>query len=59
VCVGIENVVVGATTFTAQVEAGVAAVDGDLSGMFRMFDALIDFEMLFEMLPGTAQPVAQ
>jgi len=51
----LEDVIVGTTTFADQLEAGATAVDGDLTGIQRMFDALVDFDLLFEMLPGTAQ----
>ncbi len=50
----LEQVIVGATTFIDQVGTGAATVEGDVSGLQRMFGALIDFDLLFEMLPGTA-----
>ena len=49
----LEEVIVGATTFIDQVEAGAATVEGDVTGLQQVFGALIDFDMLFEMLPGT------
>ncbi len=53
----LEDVMVGAVTFTDQIATGVATVDGDITGVQAMFGALVEFDMLFELLPGTA-PVA-
>jgi len=50
----LEDVVVGTSTFMDQITTGKATVEGDLTGLQRMFDALSDFELLFELLPGTA-----
>jgi len=52
----LEDVMMGSTTFTGQIDSGVATVVGDATGLERVFNALTDFEMLFEMLPGTAAP---
>jgi linear primary-alkylsulfatase len=50
----LEDVMMGSTTFTEQIASGVATVGGDATGLVRMFDALVDFDVSFEMLPGTA-----
>ncbi|VAW04231.1 Alkyl sulfatase and related hydrolases, MBL-fold metallo-hydrolase superfamily, partial [hydrothermal vent metagenome] len=58
----LEDVMVGAVTFTDQIATGVATVDGDITGLQAMFEALIEFDLLFELLPGTApnvEPVAE
>ncbi|MFV2000888.1 MAG: alkyl/aryl-sulfatase [Acidimicrobiia bacterium] len=50
----LEDVMMGSTTFTDLIDSGVAKVMGDATGIERMFNALVDFDLLFEMLPGTA-----
>jgi linear primary-alkylsulfatase len=49
-----EDVIVGNSTFDELIEAGKGSVDGDLTGLHALFGALIDFDLLFEMMPGTA-----
>ncbi len=49
-----EDVIVGNSTFDGLIEAGKGSIDGDASGLHALFGALIDFDLLFEMMPGTA-----
>ncbi|VAW04223.1 hypothetical protein MNBD_ACTINO01-373 [hydrothermal vent metagenome] len=53
----LEDVIAGSTTFIDQITTGVATVEGDITGIQAMFGALVEFDLLFELLPGTA-PVA-
>ena len=48
-----DDVVIGQATFMEQIEAGNGSIDGDASGLVKVFGALIDFDLLFEILPGT------
>ena len=49
----LETVFAGEQTVRGLIESGVAEVDGDASGLTAMFECLVDFELLFEMMPGT------
>ena len=48
-----EGVIVGTSTLNELIAAGKGSVDGDASGLHALFGALIDFDLLFEMMPGT------
>ena len=52
----LEKVIIGAKTLVAQIEDGTAKVDGDLGVLNQLASAMIDFEMGFEILPGTKGP---
>jgi alkyl sulfatase BDS1-like metallo-beta-lactamase superfamily hydrolase len=49
-----EDVIIGTATFIDQIATGVAKVEGDVTGIQAMFGALVEFDLLFELLPGTA-----
>jgi alkyl sulfatase BDS1-like metallo-beta-lactamase superfamily hydrolase len=51
----LEDVMLGTVTFAEQITVGKATVEGDTSNLVSLFEALIDFDLLFEMMPGTAQ----
>jgi hypothetical protein len=35
------------------IEKGTAELEGDASALVAMFDCLVDFDRLFEIMPGT------
>ena len=49
-----EQVMLGQRSFEELIESGASDVDGDLSGLQRMLASLVEFDLLFELLPGTA-----
>ena len=49
-----EQVMLGQRSFEELIESGASDVDGDLSGLQRMLASLVEFNLLFELLPGTA-----
>ena len=49
----LELVFAGETTVRALIESGGAEIDGDASDLIAMFDCLVDFDPLFELMPGT------
>jgi alkyl sulfatase BDS1-like metallo-beta-lactamase superfamily hydrolase len=50
----LERVMLSEITLADLLGSGAAEVDGDLGGMQRLIESLVDFELLFELLPGTA-----
>jgi alkyl sulfatase BDS1-like metallo-beta-lactamase superfamily hydrolase len=49
----LERALAGETSVMGLVEEGVATLEGDSSGLQAFFSALVDFDLLFEMMPGT------
>jgi alkyl sulfatase BDS1-like metallo-beta-lactamase superfamily hydrolase len=49
-----EKVMLQEETLNTILESGAAQIEGDPSGLQAMMSALVDFELLFEILPGTA-----
>ncbi len=49
-----EQVMLGQRSFEELIESGASDVDGDLGGLHRMLASLVEFDLLFELLPGTA-----
>ena len=49
----LEQVMMGVKTFVAQVEDGRAKVDGNLDVLKQLGSTMVDFELGFEILPGT------
>ena len=43
---------------TAQIEDGTATADGDLGVLQQLASTLVEFELGFEILPGTKGPAA-
>jgi hypothetical protein len=43
----------GAKSFMAQIEDGTAQIEGDLGVLKQLASTMIDFELLFEVFPGT------
>ena len=50
-----EALISGQVTLPGLVERARSTVEGDASGLERLIGALIEFDPLFEMMPGTAQ----
>ncbi len=49
-----EQVMLGQRSFEELIASGASDVDGDLSGLQTMLASLVEFNLLFELLPGTA-----
>jgi alkyl sulfatase BDS1-like metallo-beta-lactamase superfamily hydrolase len=54
----LEQVMMGVKSFAAQIEDGTAKSEGDLGVLEQLASTMIDFELLFEILPGTKGPSA-
>jgi alkyl sulfatase BDS1-like metallo-beta-lactamase superfamily hydrolase len=52
----LEQTMMGAKTFMAQLEDGTAAFEGDLGVLQQLGSAMVDFDLFFEILPGTKAP---
>jgi len=52
----LEPVMMGAKTFMAQVEDGTATTEGNLDVLDQLASAMIEFDLFFEVLPGTKGP---
>ena len=52
----LEQVMMGAKSFTAQIEDGTAKVEGDPGVLSQLASAMIEFDLFFEILPGTKAP---
>lgn len=50
----LENIMMGQKTFTASIEDGTAKVEGNVDIIAELAQALVTFEIGFEVLPGTA-----
>jgi alkyl sulfatase BDS1-like metallo-beta-lactamase superfamily hydrolase len=49
----LEQVMMGLKSFMAQVEDGTAQTEGDLGVLEQLATTMVDFDLLFEVLPGT------
>jgi alkyl sulfatase BDS1-like metallo-beta-lactamase superfamily hydrolase len=54
--VDFEQVMLGDSTLEELLGSGAVDVDGDMGGLQRLLASLVEFDPLFELLPGTAQP---
>jgi len=52
----LEQVMMGAKTLSAQIEDGTATTNGNLGVLKQLASAMVSFELLFEILPGTKSP---
>jgi alkyl sulfatase BDS1-like metallo-beta-lactamase superfamily hydrolase len=52
----LEQVMMGAKTFVAQIEDGTAQTEGNLGVLKQLASTMVDFELFFEVLPGTKTP---
>jgi alkyl sulfatase BDS1-like metallo-beta-lactamase superfamily hydrolase len=52
----LEQVMMGTKSLAAQIEDGTAKVDGDLNVLNQLASTMVDFELGFEILPGTKGP---
>jgi alkyl sulfatase BDS1-like metallo-beta-lactamase superfamily hydrolase len=51
----LEQVMMGVKSFTAQIEDGTAQTQGDLGVLGQLASTMVDFDLLFEILPGTKE----
>jgi alkyl sulfatase BDS1-like metallo-beta-lactamase superfamily hydrolase len=55
----LEQTMMGAKTLEAQIKDGTAKVEGDITILAKLAKTMVDFDPLFEVLPGTKrQPAA-
>jgi alkyl sulfatase BDS1-like metallo-beta-lactamase superfamily hydrolase len=52
----LEQVMMGAKSLQAQIEDGTAKIDGDVGVLQQLASAMVEFELGFEILPGTKGP---
>ncbi|MCZ6560494.1 MAG: SCP2 sterol-binding domain-containing protein, partial [Gammaproteobacteria bacterium] len=52
----LEQVMMGAKSFMAQIEDGTAKIEGDVDVLGQLAAVMIDFDLFFEVLPGTKGP---
>jgi alkyl sulfatase BDS1-like metallo-beta-lactamase superfamily hydrolase len=52
----LEQVMMGAKSLQAQIEDGTAKIDGDVGVLEQLASTMVDFELGFEILPGTKGP---
>ena len=55
----LEHIMLGQKTFRAAVEDGSAQAEGDIDILAQIASTLVNFEIGFEVLPGTAGPAGQ
>ena len=48
-----DQVITGQATFTSQIESGVMQAEGDTSALPKIEAAMVRFDPLFEIMPGT------
>ena len=55
----LETVMMGQKSLEAQIVAGKAKLDGDPSVLAKLASTMVDFELGFEILPGTKPAVVE
>jgi alkyl sulfatase BDS1-like metallo-beta-lactamase superfamily hydrolase len=55
----LEEVMMGTKTLVAQIDDGTAKIQGDRGVLDELRSTLIEFDLGFEILPGTARPTPQ
>jgi alkyl sulfatase BDS1-like metallo-beta-lactamase superfamily hydrolase len=55
----LEKTLMGAKTLAAQIEDGTAKTEGDVGVLEKLASTLVDFELGFEIMPGTAGPAPE
>jgi alkyl sulfatase BDS1-like metallo-beta-lactamase superfamily hydrolase len=53
-----EPVITGQARFTDLIESGVMQAEGDTAAISKIQAAMVRFDPLFEIMPGTAGPAA-
>jgi len=48
----------GVKSFMAQIEDGTAQTEGNLGVLEQLASTMTDFDLFFEILPGTKEPLA-
>ena len=54
----LESVMMGDKSFMAQIEDGTVRTEGNIDVLQQLASAMIDFDLFFEVLPGTKGPSA-
>jgi alkyl sulfatase BDS1-like metallo-beta-lactamase superfamily hydrolase len=52
----LEQVMMGTKSFVAQIEDGTAQTEGNLGVLEQLASTMVDFDLFFEVLPGTKTP---
>jgi alkyl sulfatase BDS1-like metallo-beta-lactamase superfamily hydrolase len=52
----LEQVMMGTKSFVAQIEDGTAQTEGNLGVLKQLASTMVDFDLFFEILPGTKTP---
>jgi alkyl sulfatase BDS1-like metallo-beta-lactamase superfamily hydrolase len=52
----LEQVMMGAKSFMAQIEDGTAQTEGNLDVLAQLASTMVEFDLFFEILPGTSRP---
>ena len=52
----LEQVMMGTKSFMAQIEDGTAKAEGDLGVLKQLASTMVEFDLFFEILPGTTGP---
>ena len=55
----LEQTMMGVKPFMAQVEDGTAQIEGDLGVLEQLASTMVDFDLFFEILPGTKRAAAE
>jgi alkyl sulfatase BDS1-like metallo-beta-lactamase superfamily hydrolase len=55
----LEKVITGQKSFIAQIEDGTAQTEGDLGVLKQLASTMVQFELFFEILPGTKAPAEE
>lgn len=57
--IDLERTMAGEITLEAQIEDGTATVEGDVGVLTQLASTMVDFDPLFEILPGTTNTVTE
>ena len=52
----LEQVMMGAKSFMAQIKDGTAQTKGNLGVLEQLASTMVEFDLFFEILPGTSRP---
>jgi alkyl sulfatase BDS1-like metallo-beta-lactamase superfamily hydrolase len=55
----LEQVMMGAKSFMAQIEDGTAQTEGNLDVLKQLASTMVEFDLFFEILPGTGRPSSE
>jgi len=55
----LDQTMMGAKTLEAQIQDGTAKVEGDVGVLQKLASTMVDFDIGFEVLPGTGRPAPE